>query len=146
MRQRLRILAALLLLLLPLAGCVTPPPPSPQEVAAKRFEAVPGKAVIYVFRDAVNFEGVPSPLALDGNPVGSSYGGTFFRFVVEPGQHRLAGMYGDNGAMTITVAAGQIYFVQQTVSLMVGMVSSTFDAVGADEGRSRVSRYQLTGS
>jgi hypothetical protein len=144
MRQRLRILVALCLL--PFAGCVTPPPPSPQEIAAKRFDVVPGKAVIYVFRDAVNFEGTPSPIALDGNPVGSSYGGTFFRFVVEPGQHRLAGMYGDNGAMTLTVAANQIYFVQQTVSLMVGMVSSTFDAVGANEGRSRVSQYQLTGS
>jgi hypothetical protein len=144
LRQRLRILAALLLL--PLAGCVTPPPPSPQEIAAKRFETVPGKAVIYVFRDAVNFAGTPSPIALDGNAIGSSYGGTFFRLVVEPGQHRLTGMYGDNGAMTIIVAANQLYFVQQTVSLMVGMVASTFDTVGANEGRSRVSQYQLTGS
>lgn len=131
-------------LLLAATGCVTPLPPSPQELAAKRFEPVPGKAVVYVFRDLVNFSSVQAPLALDGNQIGASYGGTFFHLVVDPGQHRLAGMFGDNGSMQFSVQAGQLYFIQQTITVNFGMVNSFFGAVGPAEGRSRVSQYQLT--
>lgn len=143
MKPLFKALAALGLMLAA-AGCVTPLPPSPQELAAKRFETVPGKAVVYVFRDLVNFSSIQAPIALDGNQIGASYGGTFFYLVVDPGPHRLAGMFGDNGSMAFTVQAGQIYFIQQTISVNFGMVNSFFGAVNAAEGRSRVSQYQLT--
>ncbi|MGH8616968.1 MAG: DUF2846 domain-containing protein [Burkholderiales bacterium] len=135
---------AALCVLLSLGACVTPIPPSPQELAAKRFETVPGKAVVYVFRDLVNFGGTQSPIALDGKQIGASYGGTFFHLVVDPGPHRLAGMFGDAGSMQFTVAAGELYFIQQTVQVSFGLVTSFFGTVGAAEGRSRVSQYQLT--
>jgi hypothetical protein len=143
MKSLFKALAALGLMLAA-AGCVTPLPPSPQELAAKRFEPVPGKAVVYVFRDAVNFASVQAPIALDGNQIGASYGGTFFYQVVEPGTHRLAGMFGDTGSMQFSVQAGQLYFIQQNVLVNFGMVTSFFAAVDASEGRSRVSQYQLT--
>lgn len=143
MRTRYPRFAAICTLLL-LASCVTPIPPSPQELAAKRFETVPGKAVVYVFRDLVNFGGIQSPIALDGKQIGTSYGGTFFHLVVDPGPHRLAGMFGDTGSMQFTVAAGELYFIQQNVQVSFGMVTSFFGIVSAAEGRSRVSQYQLT--
>ena len=133
----------LLALVLSTAACVPPLPTSPQEIAAKRFETVPGKAVVYVFRDLVNFGGVQAPIALDGNQIGTSYGGTFFHLVLEPGPHRLTGMFGDSGSMQFSVQAGQMYFIQQNVTLNFGMVNSFFAAVDAAEGRSRVSQYQL---
>jgi hypothetical protein len=142
MKSLFKVFAALGLMLAA-AGCVTPLPPSPQELAAKRFEPVPGKAVVYVFRDAVNFASVQAPIALDGNQIGTSYGGTFFHVVVEPGPHRLAGMFGDTGSMQFSVQAGQLYFIQQNVLVNFGMVTSFFAAVDASEGRSRVSQYQL---
>ena len=149
MQRRFRLIAVLCLLL-PLsliAGCVTPLPPSAEEIAAKRFETVPGKAVVYLFRDIVNYGVVPAPVALDGIQVGSSFGGTFFRFVLEPGRHRIEGMYVDNGAIEITVAANQLYFLQQTVQVTrnVSLSSSTFNVADATTGRSRVVQYQLTG-
>jgi hypothetical protein len=130
-------------LVLMAAACVTPLPPSPQEVAAKRFEPVPGKAVVYVFRDLVNFGGVQAPVALDGNQIGTTYGGTFLYVVVDPGTRRLTGMFGDAGSMQFSVQAGELYFIQQNVTVNFGMVNSFFGAVSAAEGRNRVSQYQL---
>jgi hypothetical protein len=146
MKWRIPILAASCLALL--AGCVTPIPPSPQEIEAKRFETVPGKAVIYLFRDAVNYQTVAAPVALDGVPVGSSYAGTFLRFVVEPGKRRLAGTYQDIGAIEMTVAANQIYFVQHTaiVTRNVDLMGTAFTPADPATGRSRVAQYQLTGN
>jgi hypothetical protein len=129
--------------LLSLGACVTPLPPSPQELAAKRFETVPGKAVVYVFRDLVNAPQVQAPIALDGNAIGTTYGGTFFHLVVDPGPHRLAGMYGDTGSIQFTVAAGELYFIQQSINASFGLVTSSFSTVSAAEGRSQVSQYQL---
>ncbi len=108
---------------------------------------MPGKAVVYLFRDLVNYGVVPAPVALDGIQVGSSFGGTFFRFVLEPGRHRIEGMYVDNGAIEFTVAANQIYFLQQTVQATryVALSGSTFNIADAATGRARVSQYELTG-
>jgi len=99
--------------------------------------------VVYVFRDLVNFGGVQSPIALDGNQIGTSYGGTFFHLVVGPGTHRLTGMFGDAGSMVFSVQAGQLTFIQQNITVNFGMVNSFFGMVSPAEGRSRVSQYQL---
>ncbi len=146
MKRRIQTLAVSCLVVL--AGCVTPTPPSPQEIEAKRFEVVPGKAVVYIFRDAVNYATVAAPIALNGNPIGSTYAGTFMRLVVDPGQHRIAGTYYDLGAIDMTVAANQIYFVQHTalVTRNVDLMGTVFRAADPATGRSRVAQYQLTGS
>jgi hypothetical protein len=127
---------------------VTPIPPSPQEIEAKRFESVPGKAVVYLFRDAVNYATVAAPVALDGSPVGSTYAGTFMRLVMDPGRHRINGTYQDMGAIELTVAANQIYFVQHTaiVTRSVDLMGTVFTPADPATGRSRVAQYQLTGN
>lgn len=46
------------------AGCAQLPP-SWQDVEAKRFESVPGKAVIYIVRDFPDFSDRPATIWLD---------------------------------------------------------------------------------
>jgi hypothetical protein len=103
----------ILMLVLVLAGCA-PLPPSPQDLEAKRFEQVPGKAVIYVVRDYPDVSREAATLMLDDNMMGSTYPGTYFRWVVEPGRHRIRGFAGDAGSITIDVAPDRMYFIQQT--------------------------------
>jgi hypothetical protein len=146
MKPLLRAFAISTILLL-FGGCVTPPPPTAAEIQAKRFEPVPGKAVVYLYRDQVNFPTVAAPIALDGSDVGANFAGTFFRFVVDPGEHRISGTVADIGSIRFKVEPNQIYFVQQTalVTRTVDLMGTVYNLVDPAVGRARVSEYQLIG-
>ena len=135
----------MLLVALFLAGCA-PLPPSPQDIEAKRFEHVPGKAVIYLFRDYQDFTDEVSTVMLDDQMMGSTYRGTYFRWVVEPGRHQIRGYAGDAGTFTIDAAPDRMYFIQQSVSRMFhGFAQSFFRPVPETYGRAAVMRGELVG-
>jgi Protein of unknown function (DUF2846) len=135
----------LMLLALVLTACA-PLPPTPQDIEAKRFEPVAGKAVIYLFRDYQDFTDEVSTVMLDDQMMGSTYRGTYFRWVVEPGRHQIRGYAGDNGSITVDVAADRMYFIQQSVSRMFhGFAQSFFRPVPETYGRAAVMRGELVG-
>ena len=135
----------LLVAALALAGCA-PLPPSPQDLEAKRFEAVPGKAVIYLVRDLPDVSREAASVMLDDNLMGSTYPGTYFRWVVEPGRHQIRGFAGDSGTITIDVPPGGIYFVQQSFTRgFTGFGHSFFRPIPEPYGRSAVLRGELVG-
>ena len=135
-----------LLLVLLLAGCITPLPPSPQEIEAKRFEPVAGKAVIYLFRPYPDLAPDAGTLMLDDNMMGSTYPGTFFRWVVEPGRHQIRGFAGDPGAMVIDVLPDRVYYVQQSYTRgFTGFGQSFFSLIPEPYGRGAVMRSELAG-
>ena len=135
----------MMLLALVLTACA-PLPPSPRDIEAKRFEHVPGKAVIYLFRDYQDFTDEVSTVMLDDQMMGSAYRGTYFRWVVEPGRHQIRGYAGDNGSIIVDVAADRMYFIQQSVSRMFhGFAQSFFRPVPEPYGRAAVMRGELVG-
>ena len=110
---------------------------------AKRFETVADKAVVYLYRDRVDFtDGAPGVM-LDGQLQGSTYRGTYFRFVVAPGRHRLEGYTTDNGRYDFVAEAGRIYFIRQSVSRLAGFDQSFFQPVAPEYGRAAVLQYEL---
>jgi hypothetical protein len=134
-----------LLLVLVLAGCA-PLPPSPQDLEAKRFEPVPGKAVIYLVRNYPDVSREAATLMLDDNMMGSTYPGTYFRWVVEPGWHQIRGFAGDAGSITIDVAPDRMYFIQQTYTRgLTGFGHSFFQPIPEPYGRGAVIRGELVG-
>jgi hypothetical protein len=137
---------ALLLVVLALAGCIAPLPPSPQEIEAKRFEAVAGKAVIYLVRADPDISRDPGTVALDDNMMGSTYPGTFFRWVVEPGRHQIRGFAGDSGGIVIDVFPDRVYYVQHSYWRgFTGFGQSSFRVIPEPYGRSAVMRAELAG-
>jgi hypothetical protein len=135
----------LLFLVLALAGCA-PLPPSPADLEAKRFDPVPGKAVIYVVRDYPDISREAATVMLDDNMMGSTYPGTYFRWVVEPGRHQIRGFAGDAGSMTIDVAPDRMYFIQQSYSRgFTGFGHSFFRPIPEPYGRGAVARGELVG-
>lgn len=135
----------LLFLVLVLAGCA-PLPPSPADLEAKRFEPVPGKAVIYVVRDYPDISREAATVMLDDNMMGSTYPGTYFRWVVEPGRHQIRGFAGDAGSMTLDVAPDRMYFIQQSYSRgFTGFGHSFFRPIPEPYGRGAVVRGELAG-
>ena len=103
------------------AGCVQLPP-HPDEATAKQFQPVSDKAVIYVARSYPG-PSYSAPIMLDEKMMGSLYSGTFFRWEVDPGTHRIAGFAADSASMRLEARAGEIYFIEQ---VPVGLRSMTF--------------------
>ncbi len=136
---------AIFLLLLLLAGCATREP-GPQELQSKRFETTPGKAVVYLFRDRLDFSRAPVSLMLDGQGLGGTYAGTYYRLELAPGRHRVAGFADDSGAFEFTVAAGRLYFFRHSVSRFMGFDRSAFFPVDETQGRYAVLQYEYLGN
>ena len=124
-----------------LAGCQQLPP-SPQDLQAKKFEAAPGKAVIYVVRDVPDFSSIQSQISVGDRLLLTTYPGTYYRWEVPAGKHTIAGYAEDSGTITVQVEPGKIYFVQQRV-LGMRAPSSHFELVGEAQGRAAVMRAVL---
>ncbi len=125
--------ALLAIAALALSACA-PLPPHPMEAQAKRFESLPDKSVIYLVRSHPDFRDLPAPLVLDDAGGVTTYPGTFFRWEVPPGRHRIAGFAGDSGQIVLDTRAGGVYYVRQ---LVAGWRSpnSTFQLVTEPTGR-----------
>jgi hypothetical protein len=84
-----------------------------QTQQARLFQPEPGKGVIYVLRH--QYMGMLQGLdvKLNGQSIGQTRGYCFYRLVVEPGTHQLSGTEKCPEGLSVTVAAGQIAFVEQ---------------------------------
>lgn len=137
----MRALKKVLLAIALLAGCQLPL--TPEDLEARKFEAVPGKAVIYLvrifpdFNDAQTQVRVGDKLLLKVNP------GNYYRWVVEPGTHTITGFASDIGTITVQAEAGRIYYVRQQTSPFMRMPISRFFLVDEQTGRAEVLRAVL---
>lgn len=130
-----RILFPVLLL----AGCSSMSP-AMRDMSAKQFYSVPEKSVIYVVRETPDLDPRPTVITLNGASEGLTYPGAFVRWVVQPGQHLIAGFGADAGRIELRTAPGGIYFVRQSVSQVNNLPQSTFTVVNEEAGRTAVSR------
>ncbi len=131
------------LIVLFLAGCVQLPP-SPEDIQARKMESLPDKSVIYVVRSAMDSHEA-SGLALDDRAQITTLRGTYYRWEVAPGMHRVAGFASANESVTLTTAPGKIYFLEHTVigTQRSGPQSTSLREIGEQDGRALVARSQL---
>ena len=133
-----------LLLIILVAGCVQLPP-TPADLQAKKFEAVPGKAVIYLVRDYPDFNDAAATIWLGDTAMITTYPGTYYRWEVPPGTHRIAGYGPDIGAIIVQTEPGRIYFVLQRLAPFLRFPNSYFQLVSDGSGRAAVMRSTLAG-
>jgi hypothetical protein len=130
------------------AGCVQLPP-TPQDLQARKFEApVAGKSVIYLVRDIPDFNDGPATLWLGDDRMITTYPGTYYRWEIDAGTHRIAGFASDSGTITVRAEPGRTYYVQQRVIPFTMFNSpmpptSNFEFVPETSGRAVVMRAQL---
>jgi len=96
-------------------------------------------------RDLAGFNDDGATLLLDGTVMITTYPGTYYRWEVAPGTHRIAGYASDSGNISVNVEAGRIYFVQQWVAFGMLGPRSRFSQVSPDQGRAAVMRSELIG-
>jgi hypothetical protein len=135
-----RALTILLLAVL-LAGCQLPL--TPEDLEARKFEAVPGKAVIYLVRVNPDFNDRQALVRVGDKLLFKVYPGTYYRWVVEPGTHQITGYAGDIGTITVPAEAGRIYYVRQQMTPFSRMPISHFFLVSENEGQALVLRAVL---
>jgi hypothetical protein len=135
-----------LMLTVALAGCVAPLPLTPADVQARKMEAPPpGMGVIYLVRPRPDHNVHPAPLSLGDKQMITTYPGTYYRWEVPPGRHQIAGAFADNGAITLQVAAGQTYYVQQWTQPWLGYAKSFFQPVSEAQARAIISNSTMAG-
>lgn len=130
------------LLVLALTGCTALQPAS-ESANTTRFEGSPEKSVIYLVREHSLSSPQPLVVVLDGATEGLTYPGTFLRWEVMPGAHRIAGFAADAGAIDLVTESGRSYFVHQTVSRVQGLLQSEFRTLSEQDGRSLIVRSRI---
>lgn len=120
-------------------------PPSPADLQAKKFEAVPDKAVIYLVRDYPDFNDAAATIWLGDTAMITTYPGTYYRWEAAPGTHRIAGYGPDIGAIIVQTEPGRIYFVLQRLAPFLRFPHSQFYLVAEPQGRAAVNRAVLVG-
>ena len=133
---------ALLLLSALLAACVaTPQASSPEDAAAKRFEADLRSAVIYIYRPENAGSAPAAVVFLDGRIVGDSLPATFFRVIAQPGRNRIEGTAGDTGRIELATHVGGIYYIEMRVRGEVeASPQSVFRTVPAEQAQAAILR------
>ena len=126
-----------------LVGCVQLPP-TPEDIQSRKFESVPDKAVIYIVRTPMDSREAGT-IWLDDKAQITTYGGTYYRWEVSPGAHRLAGFAGQSGHIELNAQGGQIYFVRHTVlgTVRSGVQFTNLQKISDQEGRALVSKARL---
>jgi hypothetical protein len=133
-----------LLLVLLLTGCA-PRPLTPADLQARKFEAMPDKAVIYIVRDDPDLSREPATITLDDTATITTHPGTYYRWEAEPGQRRIEGFAGHVGWISFPAEAGRLYFVHQRVSELLRFGQSFFALLPEPHGRAAVIRAEMIG-
>ena len=126
-----------------LAGCAQLPP-TPEDIAAKQFRALPDKSVIYIVRTAMDSDEV-SGLLLDDREHLTTFSRTYYRWEVAPGRHRIAGFARANEVVVLTTEAGKLYFLEHTVlgRPRLGATWTSLREISERDGRALVLRSEL---
>lgn len=95
-----------------LSACA-PLPLAPVDIDAKRFEALPDKAVVYIVRTPGDSRHM-GPLSVGDTGMISTHPNTYYRWEVNPGPQVISA-FGTSTEITIRAEAGQLHFVRQTV-------------------------------
>jgi hypothetical protein len=126
-------------LLIVLAGCASVPEATPERDAeAKQFEANPGAATLYVFRN--DSRATPttedSVLYVNDRLIGATLPGTYFRVDLLAGEHDLHGYGYDQGSLRVRAGLGEVHFV----ALNVIGGTSRYTRVAPEAGRREIAR------
>lgn len=123
-----------------LAGCVALAPPT-QDSEAKEFRALPDRGVIYLVRGEPAYSDRPVPVWLGPRLMLITHPGTYYRWEVPPGAHRISGHDADFGTIVVTAEPGRVYFVEQQLSWRFDI--SYFTLMEELAGRAAVRRAVL---
>ena len=103
--------------------------PLAAETTARLFEAVPGKAVIYLLRNRGDIWTFSVRVLLDGKEMGATEPSSYFRWVVAPGTHVIVSDTYPPAVIELKTEAGGLYYVWQDINVGFLRAFSRLEAV-----------------
>jgi hypothetical protein len=139
-------LVVLLLLIQCVAGCASVSTESVEtSAAAKNFDPIEDKGIVFLYRRG-RMVGASSAtqIKVNGIDAGGTGPGTFFRWELSPGTYTLLASTSESSAtVSVTVEAGEVYFVEQTERIGVSGGRVTMNVRDAKQGKSEVESCNL---
>jgi hypothetical protein len=101
-----------------LSGCGTVPLAPPEtDALSKLMQPVPGKAVVYLFRNETYSAPWTIKVTMDGKDMGQTGAETYFRWILEPGEHIVLSHTENVASLVLNAEAGRIYYVWQDIQM-----------------------------
>ena len=118
---------------------------SEKSEAAKEFNKVPDKGVVYLYRPGrFVAAAVSTPIKVNGQNAGGTGPGTFFRWELKPGTYVFSAQTGESSAaVEIEVKAGEHYFVMQSEHIGLNTTRVSMKQVDEKTGMKEVSSKKL---
>jgi len=115
-----------------------------RDAQAQTLEAIPGKAVIYIVRPAIDSPNA-GLITLDGVGMIGTQPRTYYRWEVVPGVYRIDGFGATTATVTVRAEAGRLYFVRHTVygGIRDGVTGMSLYLINDSDGRKMVQAAQL---
>ena len=114
-----------------------------EDAAAKRFEATPDMASIYIYRDDNVMINTSISVSIDGQLVGVTGNDTFILATVEPGEHRIVAKGENTDELVVDAKAGENVFVQLGVGLGAFTNRANLILMDQDQGMEAVRGTRL---
>jgi hypothetical protein len=133
--------------LLLFAGCASVPMGSLEDdIKAKSFIPLAGKASLYIYRNE-NFGGaIPMTVAVNGKTLGQTAAMTFFRLDVPSGKYNVESHAENVSTLSLDAEAGKNYYIWQEVKMGMWMARSLLQQVSEATGREAVRQCKLIAS
>jgi len=113
------------------------------DAAARLFQPVPGKAVIYLIRDFGDLWVGDVKVTLDGRDMGMTNSNTYMRWEVEPGEHTLVSFTYPPAALLLKTEPGGMYYVWQDINQGFERAPSMLRVVDQTTTRSTLATARL---
>jgi hypothetical protein len=118
-----------------LVGCAAPiKAPVEKDAAAKVFNPVKDKAVLFIYRNENFGGGVGMPVKVNGQHIGETGAKTFFRLNLASGMYLLASEAENTSELQMNLVEGQKYFVWQEVRMGIWKARNTLRQVDEKTG------------
>jgi hypothetical protein len=122
-----------------LMGCASVPMATPEaDGTAKQFQAKPGYANIYLYRNETFGAAIAMTVSLDGKIEGRTGPQTYFLWEVAPGKHEIASHTENTARIVIDAQAGKNHYVWQEVKMGFWQPASQLHEVSEIEGKKGV--------
>ncbi|MFC5741793.1 DUF2846 domain-containing protein [Dyella tabacisoli] len=127
--------AAVLIGTLAVSGCAHVKMASKDSDAqAKLFTPTADKATLYIYRDEIMGAAIKMHLLIDGVAAGDTGPKTYVEQVLPPGTHEITSKSETDATLTLTMKAGQTYYVWQEVKMGLLYARSALHAVSEATG------------
>lgn len=126
------------------AGCASVPMgDKAMDASLKRFEAKPGVAGLYIYRNETFGASLRMDVDVDGTHVGQTAAKTYLYREVAPGKHTVTSRSENTDTVEIDTVAGKLYFIWQEVKMGLLYARTKLSVMGEAEGKQGVLESEL---